>query len=43
MGGVRQSAAQGLEGAVVSDCLAVVAVGAQHSPGNHGTKRKSPE
>lgn len=40
MGGVRQSAAKGLEGAVVSDCLAVVAVGALHSSGKHGTKRK---
>lgn len=40
VGGVRQSAAESLEGAVVSDCPTDVAAGALHSPGKHGTRGK---
>lgn len=40
VGGVRQSAAESLEGAVGSDCPATVAAAALHSPWKHGMRRR---
>lgn len=40
VGGIRQSSAESLEGAVGSDCPTAVAAAILHSPRTHGMRRK---